>query len=134
MPPSIGIHQLHSSISWPNNSRLERKSCNSTAVKLLRRLFTDATLKEIAIIFYLKQIFIKTLSGLPLLLRIKKSLRIKKPLPPKFNKISSIKPKGKTTFTSLKGFHESKDGVRRCEIKSIAGLLPYITLAIPSKH
>ena len=134
MPPSIGIHQLASSVSWLNNFRVECKSCNSGAVKLLRTLLTDATLKKIAIILYLKQIFIKTLSGIPFFLRIKKSLRIKKPLPLKFNKISSIESQVKTAFTSLKGFHENKNYVRCCEIKSIVGLPPYITLAIPSNH
>ena len=83
-----------------DNFRVECKSCKSGATKLLRRLLTDTTLKKIAIILYLKQIFIKTLSGLPFFLKIKKSLRLKKLLPLKFNKISSIKPKVKTTFKS----------------------------------
>lgn len=48
----------------------------------------------------------------------------------KFSKISSAKPKGKTVFISLKGFHEKKDQFRCCEIKSIARLLPYVTFAV----
>lgn len=70
----------------------------------------------------------------PLCLKNKEIAENKETLPLKFNKISSIKPKVKTMFTSLKGFHENKDDVRCCEIKSIAGLLPYITSAIPSKN
>lgn len=60
------------------NLRVECKSCNLRAVKLLRRLLTDATWKKITIILYLKQIFIQNFSGLPFFLRITKSLRIKK--------------------------------------------------------
>lgn len=124
MPPFIGTHQMASSVRW---LRMKCKACNSGAVKLLRRLVTDT------IILYLKHIFKKTFTGLPFFLSTLKLLRIKKPLCLKFNEISYIKPKVKTTFTSLKGFHENKDDVR-CEIKNIAGLLPYIILVIPSKH
>lgn len=85
-------------------------------------------MKKITIILNLKWIFVKILSWQPFFLRTKKPLLLD------FIKISSIKPKGTTKFTSLKDFHGNKDNGRCCEIKCKISLLPYIILAIPLKH
>lgn len=82
---------------------------NKTFEKIVDRCNNE---RKITIIFNLKWIFVKTLSWQPFFLRIKKALLLD------FIKISSIKPKETTKFTSLKDFHENKDNGRYCEIKS----------------